>query len=149
MKHEHGPRRACARGVTLIELLIVLVIMSILATMAITSYRRYIMRTNRTDARMTLMAIQVAQEKWFLQNNQYAQTVATLAAAPPAGLGIGLGAGGITPSGNYTIAFTAATPTAYTVQATAIGGQANDTLCPTLAIDQNATRTPLAPECWR
>jgi len=141
--------RAGARGVTLIELLIVLVIMAILATTAVTSYRNYIMRANRTDARMTLLAIQVAQEKFFLQNNQYAQTLATVTAAPPAGLGVGLGTGNTTPNGSYIISFTVATPTAYTVQAAATAGQANDTHCPTLAIDQNGTRTPAASECWR
>jgi type IV pilus assembly protein PilE len=141
--------RARSQGVTLIELLIVIVIVGILGTIALSSYRSYVMRANRTEARMTLLAIQTAQEKWFVQNSQYAQDIATLVAAPPAGLGIALSAAGVTPGGSYTISFTAATPTAYTVQAAATGAQAYDTACPTLAIDQNATRTPTTSTCWR
>ncbi len=145
----HAVSRARSRGVTLIELLIVIVIVGILGSVAMTTYRNYVMRANRTEARMTLLAIQTAQEKWFVQNNQYAQDIATLVAAPPAGLGIALTAAGVTPAGNYTIGFTAATPTTYTVQAAATGAQLKDTACPTLSIDQNATRTPAASTCWR
>lgn len=140
---------ATARGVTLIELLIVLVIMAILATTAITSYRNYTMRANRTEGRMALLAIQTAQERFFLQNNTYATSMATVTAAPPGGLGVALGSGNTTANGNYVISFTVATPTAYTVQAAANGGQTADTHCPTLSIDQNGTRTPAAAECWR
>ncbi|MGB8692629.1 MAG: type IV pilin protein, partial [Steroidobacteraceae bacterium] len=78
-----------------------------------------------------------------------AQDVATLVAAPPAGLGIQIDAAGLTPGGNYTISFIAAAPATYRVQAAATGAQLKDTDCPTLAIDQNATRTPPASTCWR
>jgi len=140
---------ARSQGVTLIELLIVIVIVGILGSIAMSSYRNYVMRANRTEARMTLLAIQTAQEKWFVQNSQYALDIATLVAAPPAGLGILLDAAGVTPGGYYTISFTAATPTAYTVQAAATGSQVDDTACPTLSIDQNGTRNPPASTCWR
>lgn len=145
----HAVSRARSQGVTLIELLIVIVIVGILGSIAMSSYRNYVIRANRTEARMTLLAIQTAQEKWFVQNSQYAQDVATLVAAPPAGLGIQIDAAGLTPGGHYTISFTAATATTYTVQADATGAQADDTACPTLSIDQNATRTPAASTCWR
>ena len=140
---------ARAQGMTLIELLVVMVVIGILGSIAMSSYRNYVMRANRTEARMTLLAIQTAQEKWFVQNSQYAPDIATLVAPPPAGLGIALDASGLTPGGNYTISFTAATATTYTVQAAATGAQVDDTNCPTLAIDQNATRTPAASTCWR
>ena len=146
-KHRLPARLA---GFSLIELMIVVAVMAILATIATQSYRRYTMRANRTDAKSVLLQIQVAQEKYFLQNNGYVTTLANIVAAPPAGLGVPVNAAtGATMSGNYSIAVTAATPTSYTVTATAIGGQAADTTCPTLSVDQSGQKLPGPPaSCW-
>ena len=142
--------KARRSGFSLIELMIVVAVVAILATIATQSYRRYTMRANRTDAKNVLLQIQVAQEKYFLQNNSYVTTLAGIAANPPGGLGIAVNPGtGATISGNYSIAFTAATPTSYTATATAIGGQAADTTCPTLSVDQSGQKTPAPPSsCW-
>ncbi len=61
---------------TLVELLTVMVIVAILASIAIPSYRRYLVRTNRSDAKTALMQLQAAQEKFYLQNNAYTDKVA-------------------------------------------------------------------------
>ena len=66
--------RARSRGVTLLELMIVVVILGILGTIAVSTYRGYLLRTNRTEARMALLRVQAAQEKFFLQWNRYADT---------------------------------------------------------------------------
>src|SRR2546429_5200969 len=58
------------RGMTLIELMVVLVIVAILSTLAVGSYRRYVLRANRTDATSALLRIQVAEEKFFLQRSE-------------------------------------------------------------------------------
>jgi len=139
------------RGVTLIELLTVLVIVAVLSSLAVGSYRRYLLRANRTDATAALLRIQVAQEKFFLQNNQYAQTIATAVAAPPAGLGVPLSAAGVTLGGHYTFSFTAATANTYTVQAVATGTQTADTAaCLTYTINDQGVRSPLdSSGCWR
>jgi type IV pilus assembly protein PilE len=71
------------RGVTLVELLMVIVIIAILSSIAVPTYRSYVLRAQRTEATATLLRVQAAQEKFFAQNNIYA---ADLAAAPPAGL---------------------------------------------------------------
>lgn len=145
----NDPKRA--RGVTLIELMIVIVVVAILASIAVPSYRNYILRTNRTDGRAHLLRVQVAQEKFFLQNNTYADA-ANLTTAPPAGLGIGLGAGNITPEGHYVITLAlGAGGMSYTATATATGGQTDDTAaCLVLTINNQGVPTP--PEssgCWR
>ncbi|HTP40025.1 MAG TPA: type IV pilin protein, partial [Steroidobacteraceae bacterium] len=93
------------RGVTLIELMIVIVVLSILTSIAVSNYRRYALRANRTDGTMALLRIQVAQERFFLQNNAYAQTMTQVTAAPPNGLGITLGTGNVTTGGYYVISF--------------------------------------------
>ena len=76
--------------------MVVIAIVAILANIALGTYRSYILRANRTEGRMALLGIQVGQEKFFLQNNTYAQNIATVIAAPPAGLGQNLTAGGVT-----------------------------------------------------
>ncbi len=145
------PPRGRARGFTLIELMVVIAIVAVLSTIAVSSYRTYVLRASRTEGRMALLAIQVAQEKFFLQNNAYAQDIATVIAPPPGGLGINLDAAGVTSGGNYTISFAAATATTYRLQADATGHQTDDTAaCLQFTIDEQGARTP--PEssgCWR
>jgi type IV pilus assembly protein PilE len=139
------------RGFSLIELMVVMAVLAILSTIAVGSYRRYSLRATRTEGRLSLLAIQVAQEKYFLQNNTYAQDIATVIAAPPAGLGVGsINASGVTSGGNYTISL-AATPTTYTLQAVATGNQTKDTAaCLTFTINEQGTRTPAdSSGCWR
>ena len=140
-----------ARGFTLIEMMVVVTLVAILGGLAVNSYRNYVLRANRTEGRMALLSTQVAQEKYFLQNNQYAPDIATVIAAPPAGLGINLTAGGVTPGGNYTISFAAVTPTSYTLQAVATGPQTKDTAaCLTFTINDQGARTPAdSTGCWK
>ncbi len=143
----NAPHRRRMRGMTLIELMTVIVIVAVLGTIAVSSYRSYLVRTNRTEARMSLLRIQAAQEKFFLQNNRYALN-AELSNPPPTGLGIA----GTTPSGFYTIALVDdASGTRYVAQATAAAGQLQDIeACRTLTINESGARTPSdAPECWR
>lgn len=146
------PIRNRARGFSLIELMVVVGIFALLSTIAVNSYRRYTLRATRTEGRLALLAIQVAQEKYFLQNNQYAQDIATVIAAPPAGLGVNaINASGVTGGGNYTISFAAVAPTTYTLQAVATGNQTNDTAaCLTFTINEQGQRTPAdSTGCWR
>lgn len=138
--------RARSRGVTLLELMAVVVIIGILGTLAVNSYRGYLLRTNRTDARMVLLRVQSAQEKFFLQNNRYADST-ELSPAPSLG---GLGIAAASPGGHYTITMARPTTTTYTATATATGGQANDTAaCRVLAINETGDRTPTGNDCWR
>src|SRR5512145_330042 len=111
--------RARSRGMSLLELMAVVAIVAILGTIAVNTYRGYLLRTNRTDARMALLRVQAAQEKFFLQNNRYADT-AELTPAPADG---GLGVPSTTPGGHYTITLARPTTTTYTATATAIAGQ--------------------------
>src|SRR5437763_16809045 len=80
-----GLRPHRMRGMTLIELMVVVAIVAILASLAVGSYRRYVLRANRTDATSALLRIQVGEEKYFLQNNAY---TINATAQPPTGLGV-------------------------------------------------------------
>jgi type IV pilus assembly protein PilE len=129
------------RGMTLMELLTVMVILAVITTVSVNSYRKYMIRANRTDATGSLLRMQVAEEKYFLQNNTYTNSVVTLGGTSP------------TPQGHYTLAIAAGDSgdigTSYKVTATAVNGQTDDTDCPTLSIDDKGVRLPNAATCWK
>jgi type IV pilus assembly protein PilE len=137
--------RARMRGVTLIELLTVVAVLAVLSTIAVSSYRRYLIRANRTDATTSLLRLQVAQEKYFLQNNAYTDNVATLGVQTP------------TPMGYYTVAVAAGLSgdiaTSFTATATPRNQQASqDTNCQTLTIDDRGQRGSSpgpTSTCWK
>ena len=60
-----------ASGVTLIELMTVVVVIGILAAIAVPSYRSYLLRANRTDAKRALLQVQAAEEKYYLSGQRY------------------------------------------------------------------------------
>ena len=151
------------RGVTLIELMIVIVLLGIIVAIAVPSYRNYVLRSNRTDATVTLLKIRAAQEKFFLNNDRYA-TSAELDAAPPKGLGFPSGSAASTAAtehGYYDIS-SAVDPTApagtpsFMLTATPIGGQLQDNECRSMTINDRGDRgavstssTVSTTTCWR
>jgi type IV pilus assembly protein PilE len=137
------------QGVTLIELLTVIVVLGILAAIAVPSYRNYLMRANRSDAKSALMQLQAAQEKFYLQNNAYSGLVDT---APPTGLGLSK----VTANGYYSLSITlAADGQSYTAKAdpTTAGGQNSDKSCASFTLTDTGTRnvsgTMGAAQCWK
>jgi len=125
------------QGLTLIELMITVAIVAILAAIAYPSYSRQILRSHRTDAKSALLQIQVAQEKYFLQNNAYGSLT-------------NLGLPSTTTNGYYTVSLTTLTSTTYVAQAVATGGQAADTTCATYTINQAGATTPaVSTGCWK
>jgi type IV pilus assembly protein PilE len=133
-------------GVTLVELMVVLLVLAIIASIAVPSYRRYMVRANRTEATAALLQLRISQEKFFLQNSRYA-TLAEVDDAPPGGLGIAT----TTLHGYYTIDMLNVSNTTYTARATAAGGQADDETCPTLTITESGVRGAGGPVdvCWK
>jgi type IV pilus assembly protein PilE len=139
------------RGVTLIELLTVVVIIAILSSIAIPSYRRYLLRSQRTDATTALLRIQSNQEKYLVQNGKYTKD---LVAKPQDG---GLGLYTVSEQGLYDldVQFTGS---GYTASATVKTdkGQKDDKTCKTFTVNEVGTRTAVdtggtdhTVECWR
>ena len=146
--------RSRERGVTLMELLTVVIILGIVAAIAIPSYRNYLLRAQRVDATTALLRIAWAQEKFYLQNNTYASND-QLDDAPPDGLGIGG-----TEHGYYSVAITKEDDLTvdYVATATPVDGgpQARDADCATFTIDQAGARIAKSKAdaentatCWR
>ncbi|HEU4623249.1 MAG TPA: type IV pilin protein [Steroidobacteraceae bacterium] len=133
-------------GVTLMELLTVLVIISILSAIAIPSYRQYTIRANRTDAKTGLLFYAGALERCYTRYNSYVYN-----ADPAAGCNV-LGAAQLTENGRYLISISNRTATTFLLTATPQGKQADDTGCGNFTLDQVNTRSvsgskPVA-ECW-
>ncbi len=142
--------RSTQNGVTLIELLTVIVIVAILASIAVPSYRNYLIRAQRTEATTALLNLQAAQEKFYLQNNAYTDQVA---AAPPAGLGLMA----VTERGFYsiTVPVLGAGGQSYTASAAPVAGagQADDSKCTGFSLTDTGVRGATGPSgaayCWR
>ena len=66
------------KGITLIELLIVIVIVGILATVAIPSYRGYMERGRRADAKTALEQLRAAQEMFRAEKGSYSTDLVQL-----------------------------------------------------------------------
>jgi len=103
------------KGVTLIEVMIVVVIVGILAAVALPGYRQYTIRAQRTEAKTALLQLATNQARFYLQNNTYTNNLAALGFP-----------GGKSDQGVYTLAVPVAN--AVTFQAAAVptpGGGVN------------------------
>lgn len=131
-------------GFSLIELMVVVAIIAILSAIAFPSYRKYVVRSHRTDAQRALMDLAGRQERFYYSNNAYATELSALGSnSSAAGSYYQLS---IDPAGTST--------TAYLMTATAVGTQqADDAQCQTLSLDQAGRRlstgtTSNDPACW-
>lgn len=137
-------------GVTLVELMIVIVVVAILASLAVPSYRSYVLRSHRVEAKTALLNLAAAQEKFYLTNNTYA-TDAQLDDAPPTGLGLL----DETENGWYTITIgNDADAAGFSATATAQGAQTADTACASFTINHLGQKTATksggaaTTDCW-
>lgn len=135
-------------GVTLIELMIVLLIISILTSIAYPSYRNQVLKSGRAEAKQSLMESAQALEKCFTRFGTYNATDIQCPALAPL-----RGAGEPSDHGKYLVTFSAAPDaTSYTLQAVPQGAQAEDTRCGTLTIDQANQKTRSGTDtlanCW-
>ncbi len=129
------------RGVTLLELMIVVVIISILTAIAYPSYRQYVTRAKRTEAKAALLQIATFQERFYLQNNTYTTNMTAL--------GFPVAGNFLTDSESYIINVGAAGPNDFTATATFQLGGDEAAKCLTFQIDGQFAKTS-APDtdCW-
>lgn len=121
-------RTRCARGFTLIEMLVTVAVLAILAAIAYPSYLAQIHKSGRLDALVALSQVQQAQERWRSSNTSFAADLAALGLPSQAG-------------GRYSIAIRDSAAHGYTVVATAVASQAADTGCASLSLVQESGQT--------
>lgn len=138
------------RGMTLLELLAVIVILGILASIAVPTYRKYLIRAQRSEAKIALLQLQTAQEKFYMQNNSFTENIT---AASPNGLGLPA----TTETGKYVIDVEV-DDDGQTYVATASpragGGQSDDKDCGSFTINHRGTKgnvdnAKTTQFCWR
>ncbi len=133
--------RKYMRGVTLMELMIVVVVIGILTAMAYPSYRQYAAKAKRNEAKAALLQIATMQERFYLQNATYTADMTKL--------GFPVGSNFPTDSGSYIVDVTAASASAFSATATYQNADAEADKCATFSIDGagSKTSTPFA-DCW-
>ena len=131
-------------GISLLELMIVVTVIGVLAMIAVPSYRQYVMRAQRTEAKTALLRLQTNQERFYLANRIYS--------GDPVALGF---TGSLTERGSYTLAIAGADVNGYTATATPRSGGAvdmtADAQCTQFSLTAQGVRTATgsdAANCW-
>lgn len=128
------------RGMTLVELMIVVIIVGILTSIAFPNYRAYIARAKRSEAKAALLKCATNEEKWYLQRQEFTTDLAELGFKSPFK----------SDSGAYQISVATTDKFEnFTCTTTYLEGGAEAGKCSTLAIDStgNKTSTP-DTDCW-
>lgn len=141
------------RGITLLELMVVVAIVAMLAAFAYPSYTQYVVKTKRTAATSTLLQIADRQQQFFMDNKSYTADLTNLGfAANPLWVsddGNPVAAGDA--DAVYIFAVVNVAPTTYIALAAPLAAQQKrDTKCGTLTLDQAGARQALAggDDCW-
>ena len=134
------------KGLTLIELMVVVAVLAILSAVAYPLYTNQVQKSRRADAKTALQTIALAQERFFTINGEYAGNLSTLQISPEM-------RGGASDEGYYTITLTLAGSDneQFTVTAAAGGPQAADTDCEEFTIDHRGVKTATdggSTNCW-
>ena len=128
------------RGMTLIELLIVVAIVGILAAIAGPAWNDQVIKSRRADARNTLLAAQIEQEQYRANNLTYATSMSAM----------GMGSFDSTLRDYYRVEVVSADATSFLITATPNGNQANDSTCNVFAVRQTGPEHSgyAALSCW-
>jgi type IV pilus assembly protein PilE len=136
------------RGLTLVELMVVVAVMAIIATVAYPLYTAQVQKSRRADAKVALAAIAAAEERFYTINGAYTNTLSTLQVAPDIQSGVS-DAGyynlSVAHPGGDTQQFTA------TAAASGTGAQASDTDCASFTINHLGVKTATdggGTNCW-
>lgn len=129
-------------GFTLLEVMITVGIVAILGSIAFSSYKAQVEKTRRSDGKALLTSISQQLERCYTKFGRYDN----------AGCPIVNGSNLNSQNNSYNVSVAGVTATTYTLTATRLGVQINDTTCGDLRLDQAGqqtyTGTGTVKECW-
>jgi len=128
------------RGITLIELMIVVVVVSILAAIAFPNYQEFSSRAKRNEAKAALLQVATNQERFYLNNNSFTLDMTNLGFANDPFT---------TETGAYVIDVTSADATNFSATATYQLGGSEAGKCLTFTVDGRGAKTSDPDtDCW-
>lgn len=141
------------KGVTLLELMIVVVIIAIISTFAYPSYTQFVLRAKRTAGTSMLLQIADRQQQFFMDNKRFAANLTRLGYPGNTVMIDEEGAVVVDASADriYNISVSAATATTYTLTAAPQLVQASkDTKCGSLTLNNAGVKGHggTGGDCW-
>lgn len=141
--------KARQHGITLIELLTVVVIMGILASIMIPSYQDSVRKARRAEGQAVMLELAQWMERFYTENGRYDQDRAGTAvtAVVPVSLLTAPREGGAT---HYNLALDNLAELTFTITATPAGAQAGDK-CGNLTLTQSGVKgvgASTVDQCW-
>lgn len=129
------------QGMSLIELMLVIVVLGILVSIAYPNYREFAARAQRNEAKAMLLQIAANQERWYLNNNSFTTDMTNL--------GFDVAGNFVTETGSYQINVTSADANNFTATATYLKSDDEAGRCGSFLIDGRGEKTS-APydDCW-
>jgi len=137
------------RGLTLVELMVVVAVMIILASLVYPMYSNLVRKARRSEARVALNSLAMAEQRYFTVNGRFATTAQLGTTYTDVVSEMSDRDGNGSPD-YYSIAVVPTTTT-FTITATVSGTQTSDSSCTTLVIDELGSRTATGGDpnkCW-
>ncbi len=128
------PPANCSGGFTLIELMVVVAIIGIIASIALPSYREYVIKSRRDAGKACLMQAVQQAERLYTTNLSYAALPANFPCEPSTAT-------------YYIVQRSAVTAKTFSLQAVPTAAQ-SDSKCGTLTITSAGAKTPTTAGCW-
>ncbi len=141
-----------ARGLTLVELMVVMLLLGVLLLLVLPVYGEQVRKARRVVATAELLQLAARQEHFFINHRYYAQDLTALGYSLPNAVGIGAQGGEVATGALYEIFLQDEGEYRFVALARPVGLQAGDERCGTLGIDSDGVRTASGPagarECW-
>lgn len=140
-------------GVTLIELMVVVMIVGLLLVLMLPAYQGQVRKAGRTVAQAELYSLLARQEEFFVNNRQYATAFNEIGIAADTTYRIDDGGARVATGGIYLITLLMDDGgRGFSLSATPVGSQALDAVCGTLQVTSTGVRSATGPDdsrqCW-